>query len=132
MKCPCCLELMSCESEVHHVRNNSYRMDLHCWNINCATRTERHRLNYGSFMQVITDDPNPWKANRYGLILKVGDTFFLLEGSKSANYTRSAIFSKEGLITLLTEKFIDISTGDDMHIDAILAIKRLTKLIAFS
>ncbi len=132
MNCPCCLELMSCISEVHHIGKNRYRMDLHCWNGKCITRSERNRTNYGPFVQVITDDPNPWTINKYGLIFKMGESFVLLEGCKSANYTKSIILSGYGAITLKSVDFIDISTGDDMHIEASRAIKRLTKLIAFA
>lgn len=131
MKCPCCLELMSCQSEVHHIDKNKYRMDLHCWNNNCLTRTQRNITNYGSFIQVIINDPSPWKANKYGLVFKLGESFVILEGSKDQNYTKSIIISNKKLITLKSVDFIDISTSDDMHIDAGLAIKQLTKLIAF-
>lgn len=133
MKCPACLEFLVNHDEVHHIDERKQRMNLHCWNSNCITRTERKRTQYGTYMQVIINSPDPWVCNSYGLIIPVSASFVLLEGWRDRDLSQCSFLMGINKWRLLKKsKFVDISTGDDMHLQALDAMKQMTKLLAFA
>lgn len=129
MRCPACFELMTNRDEIHRVSATKHRMNLHCNNHkNCPAR--QSGLYYGPYMQVITEDPNPWECSNYGLIVMRGARRILLQGS-TADGTSTKVPSDYNWITIVNIPFVKLSTGDDMHKQAISLTQRLTKLIAF-
>lgn len=66
MKCPACLSLMKNYDEIHSISLTQHRMNLHCNNMKCCTRTKPATgTYYGPYMQVITEDPKPWECLQY-------------------------------------------------------------------
>ena len=157
MKCPACFELMYNRDEIHRIAPNINRMNLHCQNKDCPAR--KIEIIYGPYMQVITNDPNPWECVRYGLIFFRGETPILLEGEFGYDYTVAKAPGKEERMTYnpfylvgypgpMTPQptttqlvnvwkevkkipFVKLDTGDDMHMHAHATMEKLTKLMAF-
>lgn len=145
MNCPACLSIMTNRDEIHKISPTKFRMNLHCSNYNnCPARTAKNPY-YGPYMQVITNDPHPWECVKYGLIIMRNDKRILLEGDCGYDFTCTKLIENvehhspvlfpniiaPGWKELRKVKYIQLSTGDDMHIQAIDLAKKLTKLIAF-
>lgn len=130
MRCPVCLELMFNKDEIHRISTTKSRMNLHCNNYaNCPSR--QIKPYYGSYMQVITNDPNPWECNNYGLIVMRGSLRVLLQGSMDYGTSAKVVENGFSWKAVKSVPFVKLSTGDDMHEQAIYWANKLTKLIAF-
>jgi hypothetical protein len=148
------------DDEIHKISSNINRMNLHCRNDNCPARNMKNMgIFYSPFMQVITNDPNPWECVKYGLIFFRGETPILLEGEFGYDYTAAKILNKVNFsnkvplysigyvhpVTYITSSmqetrvwteirkipFVKLDTGDDMHMHARTVMEKLTKLLAF-
>jgi len=134
MNCPACLSIMYNKDEIHKISPTKNRMNLHCWNYkNCSSRSHNENDYYGPYMQVITNDPDPWECVKYGFIIIKNNRRILLEGDFGYNFTVSKIFDKEtkNWKEIKKIRFVQLSTGNDMHIQAINLSNKLTKLIPF-
>lgn len=129
MKCPACLSIMFNRDEIHNISPTRQRMNLHCWNMKCPARTTTG-LYYGPYMQVITEDPKPWECSNYGLIVMRGFRRLLLQGSYFDG-TRVAVTEDLSWKTVKQIGFVKLSTGDDMHTQAIELADKLSKLLPF-
>jgi len=143
MNCPACLSLMINRDEIHKISPTKFRMNLHCSNYkDCPARTAKDPY-YGPYMQVITNDPHPWECVKYGLIIMRNNKRVLLEGECGYDFTCTKMienFEIEGFFSKRIQptwkeirkiKYVQLSTGDDMHLQAIALTEKLTKLIAF-
>lgn len=149
MNCPACLSLMTNGDEIHKISPTKNRMNLHCNNHNeCPAR--KMRLNYSPYMQVIINGSDPWECVNYGLIIIKNNHPILLQGDFGCDFTAAKITDTVDEVSLCSTnfvspiifqkpvwkdvrriKFIQLSTGNDMHIQAIELVNKLTKLIAF-
>lgn len=136
MNCPACLTLMINRDEIHHIRDNMYRMNLHCPNTSCPA--QHYKKHYVPYMQVITNDPSPWKAKEYGLVIPTKENdYILLAGNLISQQT--ALFKVQEIDSYKFQwrsvfafnKFLELSTGDDMHLDAISVVNKILDLKAF-
>ncbi len=113
------------------------RMDLHCETGNCRPKI----LDYGNFFGVIVVEDKPWIADRYGLNIFIGNSRYLLTGQRTGS-TKIEFLSKGKEVIhknhhpnskviqiqkhtpiyrtpIYTGPFLELSTGNDMHEQAI-------------
>ncbi len=142
MKCPVCLVNMENRDERHAVDGppGSYRMNLHCYNNECLTRTDRDNLDYGAYFQVIVSPGVEWKCKSYGLPIRRADKWFILKGEGS--YTtldvpfrfHDSLYDYSFILHLqrTAKPFVSLRTDDDMHLDALKVFNKLRNLIVIS
>lgn len=148
MNCPACLSIMTCKSEIHKISPTKNRMDLCCWNMNCISRniyikndTTKHI--YVPFVQVITNDPLPWECIAYGFIIVKNNKIILITGDCKYNFTTSKMINgsdsflfgyRDAQIKweeIRKTEYVQLSSGNDMHLQVNKLSDKLTKLIAF-
>ena len=156
MLCPMCLSVMRCESERHAIGSGGYRMDLHCFNVECPTRT----IPYGPHMGVLAYPSQIWICNSYHLPFRHEEEWYAMVGEPvqviGTGYMATSYTSlfypldrfdnanwkwKNTVIYKLNDRyappifqtlFVPISTNNDMHQEAEKLFRRLIKLVVFS
>lgn len=140
---------MSCRSEINRVDDRTSRMDLHCTNLKCITRS--------SHMGVLVRMNETWECLNYTFQVFRNGLKYQIKGAKKGNYrnynvsNNSTTLSQMNAVTdaylsgqsfginyiyqytynnrfsnnLIETDFIEISTGNDMHIDLLNVVDRL-------
>lgn len=134
MNCPACLSIMYNHDEIHKISPTKNRMNLHCCNMNCSSR--KNKPYYGPYVQVITSDPSPWECINYGLIVNLHKPV-LIEGSFYNNNTSLSVIKTSTIPVNIWKKifnmsYIQLSTNNDMHTQAIKIANKLVRLLPFS
>lgn len=135
MRCPACLELMECYSEIHKISSTKNRMDLHCFNDKCPVGIlgKSSGLYFGQFVTVITEDPLPWECIGYGLVTVKNDRRILLHGEfGKSTYIKIDNNHQRRWNFIYMMPYVQLSTGDDMHLQVIQLTERYSKLMAFA
>lgn len=160
MKCPNCLSIMKCISEIHNIpgQPGRQRMDLHCYNR--SDPREPNRCYARTHMGVITEDPKVWECQSYNFEFKIdpglfADTYYLASGKPVYGNTYStektillktiwrgvnfddntpgdSWIYKEEIELINLPYFIPLSTGDDMHEKAWSLFYKLKNLAIYS
>lgn len=122
---------MSCQTEIHS-RSYGDIMDLHCFNKECLSNNRLSGPIYKPFMKVLADQDKKWICLEYGFpFYRTNDTYVLYGKAYmfTALYTKNwGSFPK----SVIETSYIDISTDNDMHIEAHRLFNRLYNLISFS
>lgn len=141
MRCPTCLSVMRCISEIHNVpgQPGRQRMDLHCFNRENDNPRKPNRCRVNCHMGVLTEDPNPWICHDYsftfpfeGIHYNLHSHDYSVDPLHQGNRLPETVLYRRGTTALHIPSFIPLSTGDDMHERAWELFHRLRKLIAFS
>lgn len=134
MKCPNCLSVMCNLTEIIQMNDDTQRMDLHCCNKECPSTS----VSYTPHMGVFIRPSEPWKCYSYHLPIQYHGNWYTLESAQSIFNKVTNIYKLDqfGLLhtgqPLVKVSFIPISTGDDMHLEAIKLFNRLMGLVAFT
>lgn len=109
MNCPTCNSVMFSKNKAYDSYNYSKRINIHCWNRDCASLAS----NNATYIQCIIQSDKIWKCHAYNLPFKKDNEWLTLEGY---NYTDITFIRNNKDVILIDSDFIPISTDDNMHI----------------
>jgi len=132
MNCPTCQSVMSCKNQIH---KNKYGdiMDLHCWNDNCLAKQNKFFLPY---IKVLAPPEQKWICLEYGFPFHKNNKYYVLSGSAYIATVLSEYFkiTDERFVSqdIFQINYTELSTDNDMDIQATKLFNRMYNLIQFS
>ena len=154
MNCPICLSVMSCQSEIHHNKYGDI-MDLHCFDDEeCRKKRKAQKDWYSPFVKVLAPPNQTWQCLEYGLPYHINNEVYVLHGLRN-NFTEIRLLPEPERVRypsfqiiypsfqtlnstppkkthLISSPYIDLDTGNEMHLHAQKIFLKLYNLIAFA